>query len=121
MTPGKLTPPIAGWQRANVLSAAEYLRDLLKRNPAEAKAQVVYEGLLEVLDPVRRAVRQQRELAGAAKAAIRERRSGIDRRVSGGRRPARRRRAPRRRSPQELRAPPPLSTTGRADAECYIP
>jgi hypothetical protein len=88
MTPGKLTPPIAGWQRANVLAAAEYLRDLLKRSPTETKAQVVYEGLLEVLDPVRRAVRQQRELAGAAKAAIRERRSGIDRRVSGERRKA---------------------------------
>ena len=88
MTPGKLTPPVAGWQRANVLAATEYLRDLIKRHPGEAKAQVVYEGLLEVLDPVRRAVRQQRELAGAAKAAIRERRSGIDRRISGERRKA---------------------------------
>jgi hypothetical protein len=111
MTPGKLTPPITGWQRANVLAAAEYLRDLLKRQPAETKAQVVYEGLLEVLDPVRRAVRQQRELAGAAKAAIRERRSGMDRRAGGDRRKAtagppggvERRRADRRRSTERRR------------------
>jgi hypothetical protein len=51
----------------------------------DAKTKTVYEGLLEVLDPTRRAARVQRELSTAAKAAVtvqanRERRAAAERR-----------------------------------------
>ena len=74
--------PLTGWQRANVLAAAQYVRELLLKMPADAKGRAVYDGLLEVLEPTRRVARQQREMADAAKAAarIREQRSGKDRR-----------------------------------------
>jgi hypothetical protein len=76
--------PLTGWQRANVLAAAQYVRELLLKTPADAKGRAVYEGLLEVLEPTRRVARQQREMAEAAKAAvrIREQRSGRERRSS---------------------------------------
>ena len=72
-----------GWQRANVLAAVQHLRGILERTPDDAKARVIYEGLLDVLEPPRRAVRQQKEMATAATAAvtIRERRSGRERRL----------------------------------------
>jgi hypothetical protein len=81
--PGILRP-LTGWQRANVLAAAQYVRELLLKTPADAKGRAVYEGLLEVLEPTRRVARQQREMAEAAKAAvrIRELRSGRERRGS---------------------------------------
>ena len=68
------------------MAAAQYLRDVLSRAP-DSKAQVVYDGLLEVLEPSRRAVRLQREMA-AARAAIpvREKRTGSDRRTGTDRR-----------------------------------
>jgi hypothetical protein len=73
---------MAGWQRANVLAAAQFLREIVSRMPDDAKAQVVYQGLLEVLEPARRAVRQQRELAEAARSSVtlREKRAGAERR-----------------------------------------
>jgi hypothetical protein len=76
--------PLTGWQRANVLAAAQYVRELLLKTPADLKGRAVYEGLLEVLEPTRRATRQQREMADAAKAAarIRELRSGRERRAA---------------------------------------
>jgi LPS O-antigen subunit length determinant protein (WzzB/FepE family) len=53
---------MAGWPRASVLAAAQYLADVVSRSPDDVKAQAAYQGLLEVLEP-RRAIRQQRELS----------------------------------------------------------
>jgi hypothetical protein len=79
---------MAGWQRANVLAAAQYLRDVVARRPDDVKGQAVYEGLLEVLEPARRTIRQQRELSEAARLSVmsREKRAGIERRRSDRRR-----------------------------------
>jgi hypothetical protein len=76
------SPPMAGWQRANVLAAAQYLRDVVTRMPDDIKAQAVYQGLLEVLEPARRTIRQQRELSEAARSSVtmREKRAGAERR-----------------------------------------
>jgi hypothetical protein len=76
--------PLAGWQRANVLAAAQYVRELLLKTPNDTRGRAVYDGLLEVLEPTRRLARQQREMAQAAKAAvpIREMRSGRERRMT---------------------------------------
>ena len=80
--------PMAGWQRANVLAAAQFLRDIVSRTPGDVKAQAVYQGLLEVLEPARRAIRQQRELSEAARSSVtlREKRAGSDRRRNERRR-----------------------------------
>lgn len=80
--------PMAGWQRANVLAAAQYLRDVVTRLPDDMKAQAVYQGLLEVLEPARRTIRQQRELSDAARSSVtmREKRAGVERRRSDRRR-----------------------------------
>lgn len=74
------------WQRANIMAAANYFREMLARTPNDQRVKALYEGLLEVLDPSRRTVRQQRELATAV--AKQERRRGSDRRVGGDRRKA---------------------------------
>jgi hypothetical protein len=72
------------WQRANIQAAATYLREVIARAPADSRAKVVYEGLLDVLDPSRRTARLQRERAAAAAAvpvqAARERRATHERR-----------------------------------------
>jgi len=80
--------PLTGWQRANVLAATEYLREILRTAPSNHKARAVYEGLLDTLEPTRRAVRQQREMADAATAAVtfRDKRLGADRRAGDERR-----------------------------------
>jgi hypothetical protein len=80
--------PMSGWQRANVLAAAQYLRDIVARRPDDAKGSAVYEGLLEVLEPARRTIRQQRELSEAARLSVmtREKRTGVDRRRGDRRR-----------------------------------
>jgi hypothetical protein len=80
--------PMSGWQRANVLAAAQYLREIVSRSPGDTKAQAVYQGLLEVLEPARRAIRQQRELSEAARSSVmlREKRTGVERRRSDRRR-----------------------------------
>ena len=75
----------ANWQRANIQAAASYLRERMSAGATDPKTKAVYEGLLEVLDPTRRATRLQREAAAAAKAAVtvkpaRERRSTISER-----------------------------------------
>ena len=87
MSVGSSTP-MSGWQRANVLAAAQYLRDIVGRRPDDAKGHAVYEGLLEVLEPARRTIRQQRELSEAARLSVmsREKRTGIDRRRDDRRR-----------------------------------
>jgi hypothetical protein len=73
------------WERANIQAAASYLRERMTQGTIDAKTKTVYEGLLEVLDPTRRAARVQRELSTAAKAAVtvqanRERRAAAERR-----------------------------------------
>jgi hypothetical protein len=100
------------WQRANVLAALNYLKDVVRvgQNP---QAHVLAQGLMEVLEPSRRTIRLQREAAQAATASARSgfeqrarlRRRGIDRRRTsvvhpgGERRTGRdRRSADRRRS-----------------------
>jgi len=81
------------WQRANVQAAATYLRERISAGATDARTKAVYEGLLEVLDPNRRMLRMQREMADAAKASVpvhatRERRNTIDRRAHKDRRKA---------------------------------
>jgi hypothetical protein len=76
------------WQRANIMAAANYLRELLARNPDDQRVKSLYEGLLEVLDPSRRTVRQQRELAQGTTPAKQERRRTSDRRAGSDRRQA---------------------------------
>jgi len=74
--------PMSGWQRANVLAAAQYVGAVVSRSPGDVKAQVVHQGLLEVLEPVRRTLRQQRELSEAVRSA------GDSAREAGGARTA---------------------------------
>jgi hypothetical protein len=63
------TPPLQGWQRTNVVAAANYMREQLARNPDDSRLRVAYEGLLDLLDPSRMIARRQREMADAAKQA----------------------------------------------------
>src|SRR5688572_29035311 len=58
--PGSVRP-LGGWQRAYIVSAAEYVRDLARKTPGDERARAVYEGLIEVLEPSRRMARQYRE------------------------------------------------------------
>lgn len=72
------------WQKANIMAAAAYLREILSREPDNARVKSLYEGLLDVVEPTRRLVRQQRELATVTSASQErrraERRTGRDRR-----------------------------------------
>jgi len=76
------------WQRANLMAAANYLREQLAQAPDDLRIKSLYEGLLEVLDPSRRTTRVQRERLAATQASVpvrverlgRERRAGIERR-----------------------------------------
>jgi len=79
------------WQRANIVAAANFIREVITRGNADARARVVYDGLLEVLEPARRTTRLQKESAQSAKAAVtasaaRDRRTGADRRRKADRR-----------------------------------
>ena len=58
------------WQRTSVQTAAAYMRELIASGADDVKTKAVYEGLLDVLDPTRRAARIQRESAESAKAAV---------------------------------------------------
>jgi hypothetical protein len=74
------------WQRVNIQAAAAYLREIIAKTPTDARAKVVYEGLLDVLDPSRRTARLQRERSASVAAAIpvplaRERRATHERRA----------------------------------------
>jgi hypothetical protein len=84
------TPPLQGWQRANVVAAANYLRELLAQNADDSRLRATYEGLLDLLDPSRLVTRRQREMAEAAKQAASviksERRRSPDRRRTDRRR-----------------------------------
>jgi hypothetical protein len=73
------------WQQVNIQAAAAYLRERMAQGATDARTRAIYEGLLEVLDPTRRATRLQRESAVAAKSAVvvqaeRDRRRLADRR-----------------------------------------
>ncbi|MBI4521420.1 MAG: hypothetical protein HY701_11325 [Gemmatimonadetes bacterium] len=71
------------WQRAAILAAANYLREINAAGSRDARTTALHQGLLEVLDPARRLARLQREMATAAKEAAsanRERRRGDERR-----------------------------------------
>jgi len=79
------------WQHTNIQAAAAYLRERIAAGAVDARTKAVYEGLLEVLDPTRRAARVQRQNAEAAKAAVavqaeRDRRNERDRRGHSDRR-----------------------------------
>jgi hypothetical protein len=57
------------WQRATIQAAASYLRERIAHGATDAKTKAIYEGLLDILDPPRRATRLQREMSASAKAA----------------------------------------------------
>ena len=63
-------PVNSPWQRATIQAAASYMRQRISEGATDPKTKAIYEGLLEVLDPPRRATRLQREMAAAAKAAV---------------------------------------------------
>ncbi|MBI3402873.1 MAG: hypothetical protein HY048_15775 [Acidobacteria bacterium] len=76
------------WQSENIRAAATYLRERIAAGDSAPRAKAIYEGLLDVLDPTRRATRVQREMAAASKAsaaaaikAERERRAAERRRT----------------------------------------
>ena len=76
------------WQSENIKAAAGYLRERIGAGDSSPRTKAIYEGLLDVLDPTRRATRLQRELAAASKAsaaaaikAERERRAAERRRT----------------------------------------
>ena len=79
------TPPLQGWQRSNVVAAANCLREQLARAPQDPKLLAAYEGLLDLLDPSRMLARRQREMAEAARqaaTAIRNERRRTERRAA---------------------------------------
>jgi hypothetical protein len=81
---------IVNWQSTNIQAAASYLRERIASGASDARTKAVYEGLLDVLDPTRRTVRLQRELA-ATKASVpvqaaRDRRAMRERRLASDRR-----------------------------------
>ena len=79
--------PLSGWQRAHIVSAAEYVRDLARKIPGDERARAVYEGLLEVLEPSRRMARQYRERYPTTVAgSMWDQRSGRERRLADRRR-----------------------------------
>lgn len=75
------------WQRANIMAAASYMRERLAAAPHDRRLQTLYEGLLEVLDPSRRAVRGRR----AAPAVPLEADTRVAVKAASGRRTAERR------------------------------
>jgi hypothetical protein len=77
------------WQRQAVLAAASLLRERFSGTPGDSRARALHDALLEVVEPTRRALRLQREMADEAVGAAltlrserraRGRRSGTDRR-----------------------------------------
>lgn len=79
------TPALQGWQRTNVVAAANCLREQISRTPDDQKLRGAYEGLLDLLDPSRLLARKQREQADAARhaaTAIRNERRAAERRAA---------------------------------------
>ena len=85
------TPALQGWQRTNVVAAANCLREQIARAPEDTKLRAAYEGLLDLLDPSRMLARKQRQMADAARqaaTALRNERRQMERRSAGERRRA---------------------------------
>jgi hypothetical protein len=57
------------WQSENIKAAASYMRERIGTGDDSPRTKAIYEGLLDVLDPTRRATRVQREMAVASKQA----------------------------------------------------
>lgn len=79
------TPALQGWQRTNVVAAANCLREAIQRAPDDQKLRGAYEGLLDLLDPSRLLARKQREQAESARhaaTAIRNERRSSERRAA---------------------------------------
>lgn len=57
------------WQSENIKAAAAYMRERIATGDDGQRTKAIYEGLLDVLDPTRRATRMQREMAAASKHA----------------------------------------------------
>jgi len=78
------------WERSAIEAAADYLRELIDNGVPDYRTKSVYEGLLDMLDPVRHALRIQRAVSADAALAImragRDRRNSIDRRRPSDRR-----------------------------------
>jgi hypothetical protein len=77
------TAALHGWQRTNVIAAANCLREQISRTPDDPKLFAAYEGLLDLLDPSRLLARRQRQMADAARhaaSAIRNERRATERR-----------------------------------------
>ena len=79
------TPALQGWQRTNVVAAANCLREQIARAPDDPKLRAAYEGLLDLLDPSRLLARKQREQAQAARqaaSAVKAERRRLERRAA---------------------------------------
>ena len=95
------------WQRASILGALNYFRDIV-RVGGNPQAQILAQGLMEVLEPSKRTIRLQREAAQAATASAQ---SGRERRARERRRDGTERRkqsavfnGPERRTGRERRS-----------------
>jgi len=99
------TPALQGWQRANVVAAANCLREQIARTPEDPKLRAAYEGLLDLLDPSRMLARKQRQMADAARHAATA--------VKNERRTTERRSSERRKA--DLGPPPPGVERRRAE------
>jgi hypothetical protein len=77
------------WEHTSIERAAAYLREMIDAGAGDDRTRAVYEGLLDVLDPVRHATRNELASAADAVAAImhpHERRGPLDRRGHNDRR-----------------------------------
>ena len=75
------------WQTVQIQAAASFLRERIAAGDSSSRTKAIYEGLLDVLDPARRATRVQRENSAAAKsAAAAATKTERDRRIADRRR-----------------------------------
>ena len=78
------------WERSAIEAAAEYLRGLIENGATDYRTKSVYDGLVDMLDPVRHAMRIQRAVSADAAVAImragRDRRNATNRREDSDRR-----------------------------------
>ena len=85
------------WQTSSVQAAASYLRERIAAGDTSARTKAIYDGLLEVLDPTRRATRVQREMAASTKVMAAAAAAAKAEKLERERRAAERRRQDRRR------------------------
>jgi hypothetical protein len=65
LTPQRVMMHRMSWQNSNLQAAGTFLRERIGAGDSSPRTKAIYEGLLEVLDPTRRATRVQREMAAA--------------------------------------------------------